>query len=82
MLRQGFRTDKAILQKVNQHLGRMSFGSHCLVNATIRDGRVTLSGNIQYEHQRRPAVKAASSVEGVRGVLDQLKISPRKVYGQ
>jgi osmotically-inducible protein OsmY len=50
---------------------------NCRVNASIHNGQVTLSGNIQYDNQRRPAVKAAGSVEGVRGVLDQLKVVPR-----
>ena len=82
MLHQGSASDKAILKKVNQHLARMSFGSHSRVNAAISNGQVTLSGNIQYENQRRPAMKAVASVEGVRIVLDQLQIPPRKAYGQ
>jgi len=82
MLHQGPTSDKAILKKVNQHLGRMSLGSHSRVTAAVSHGQVTLSGNIQYENQRRPAMKAAASVEGVRGVLDQLRIPPRKAYGQ
>ncbi|MCX7427495.1 MAG: BON domain-containing protein [Planctomycetia bacterium] len=73
MSRQGSESDTAILKKVNQHLTRMS----CRVNAAIHNGQVTLSGNIQYENQRRPALKAAGSVEGVRGVSDQLKVTSR-----
>ena len=79
---QSSASERAILKKVNQHLSRMSFGSRSQVTATISNGQVTLSGNIQYENQRRPAMKAAASVQGVRGVLDQLQIPPRKAYGQ
>ena len=82
MLSQNYGLDKAILKKVNQHLARMSLGSQSRVNAAIRGGQVILSGNIQYENQRRPALKAVGSVEGVRGVLDQLKLLPRKAYGK
>ena len=82
MLSRNYVSDKMILKKVNQHLARASLGSHSRVNAAIYNGQVTLSGNLQYENQRRPALKAAGSVDGVRGVLDQLKLLPRKAYGK
>lgn len=82
MLSQNHASDKMILKKVNQHLARVSVGSKSLVNAAIRNGQITLSGNLQYENQRRPALKAAGCVEGVRGVLDQLKMLPRKAFGK
>ena len=82
MLRQNSASDKVILKKVNQHLARMSFGARSRVAAAVSNGQVTLSGNIQYENQRRPAMKAVASVEGVRVVLDQLQIPTRKAYGQ
>jgi hypothetical protein len=81
MSHMGSAADKAILKKLQQHLARVSLGSQSHVNAMVRDGQVTLSGNLQYENQRRPALKAARSVEGVRGVLDQLRVQPPKVYG-
>ncbi|MBN2022433.1 MAG: BON domain-containing protein [Pirellulales bacterium] len=77
MFNRGSASDKAIFKKANQHLARVSLGSRSRVVLTIRGGQATLSGNIQYESQRRPAVKAISSVDGVRGVLDQLKVLPR-----
>ena len=36
-------------------------------------GSVTLSGNLKYESQRIPLMKALRGVAGVRNVLDQLK---------
>jgi len=74
--------DKALLKKVNQRLERTGLGSRRRVNVTISRGQVTLSGNIQYEHQRRPALKAVSAVEGVRGVLDNLQLQSRDAYGR
>lgn len=73
-------SDKAILKKLQQHLSRISLGAHSRVSATVHSGQVTLSGVLQYENQRRPALKAARSVEGVRGVLDQLRVQPPKAY--
>ena len=63
MSRQNSESDAAILKKVNQHLARMN----CRVNAAIHNGQVTLSGNIQYDNQRRPALKAAGVVHVGRG---------------
>jgi osmotically-inducible protein OsmY len=66
--------DKTILQKVNQRLARASLGSGSRVSVAVCNGQVTLSGNIQYETQRRPAVRAVDGVDGVRGVADQLQL--------
>ncbi|MHC4177735.1 MAG: BON domain-containing protein [Planctomycetota bacterium] len=72
--------DKALLKKVNQRLDRTGLGSRSRVTVTIRSGQVTLSGNIQYEHQRRPALKAVNAVEGVRGVMDHLQVQSRDAH--
>jgi osmotically-inducible protein OsmY len=77
MLRNEPVPDKTILKKVNQRLMRTGLGSRCRVTVTVRSGQVSLSGNIQYESQRRPAVRAAGLVEGVKGVVDQLQIHAR-----
>ncbi len=73
-------SDKTILKKVNQRLARASLGSRSRVIAAVRNGHVTLSGSIQYENQRRPALRAASGVDGVSGVLDQLRVQSRDAH--
>ena len=72
--------DKALLKKINQRLERTGLGSRSRVTVTIRRGQVSLSGNIQYEHQRRPALKAVGSLQGVRGVVDHLQVQSRDAY--
>ena len=74
MLRNEHVPDKTILQQVNQRLARASLGSGSRVSVTVSNGQVTLSGGIQYETQRRPAVRAVDGVDGVRGVADQLQV--------
>ena len=78
MLHRGSASDKTVLKKVNQRLMRASLDSR--VTATVHNGRLTLSGSIQYESQRRPAVRAASGVAGVSGVVDQLQVQARDAY--
>jgi osmotically-inducible protein OsmY len=48
------------------------------MRAVVMGGSVTLSGNLKYESQRIPLVKALRGVSGVRNVLDQLAARPKK----
>ena len=69
--------DKALLQKLNQRLTRLG-SSGGKVTASVVRGDVTLSGTIQYEMQRSSLVKVATSVPGVRRVIDQLTMKPKE----
>ena len=80
MLHRGSESDKAILKKVNQRLARASLGSRSQLTAEVRNGQVTLSGTIQYDNQRRPALRAANGVDGVSRVLDQLQVQSRDAH--
>ncbi|MBN2293936.1 MAG: BON domain-containing protein [Pirellulales bacterium] len=80
MLHKRFESDKTILKKINQRLSRTSIGSQSQITATVRNGQVTLSGSIQYENQRRPAMRAANGVEGVSRIVDQIKLKSRDVH--
>jgi osmotically-inducible protein OsmY len=68
--------DSTLLKRVNDKLSRA--GAQAKVTAAVRAGDVTLSGVLQYEIQRRPLVKAATSVAGVRRVIDQMRVEARK----
>jgi osmotically-inducible protein OsmY len=70
--------DKDILKRVNEKLSRAGGGSNTKVSATVRQGDVTVSGTLQYEMQRQPLIKAATSVPGVRRVIDQLQVNKVK----
>lgn len=70
--------DSSILKKVNENLMRTGTGGQAKVQAGVRNGDVTLSGSLQYEMQRRSMVKAATSVAGVRRVIDQMTVSVTK----
>ena len=72
-----FVSDKTLLQKVNQRMSRMG-GAQGQVIVAVMGGDVTLTGTLQYETQRLGLVKTASSVAGVRRVIDQLRVQPPK----
>jgi hypothetical protein len=80
MQRSGQVPDKRISQKVEQRVARAGLGSQARVTVQVRNGDVTLSGTLQYDTQRKPVVRAARGVDGVRRIVDQLqlKASPKK----
>lgn len=69
--------DNILLKKVNERLQRAGSGTS-RVTATVRSGTVTLIGALQYEIQRRPMVKAATSTAGVMRVVDQMTVAAKK----
>ena len=75
MLRREPTGDKTILKDVNRRLARTGWGSHCRV--AVAGGRVMLSGQIQHERQRQLVLKAVNGVEGIKTVVDQMKVRPR-----
>jgi hypothetical protein len=74
--------DKAINLKVTQQLSARGMRSPCKIAVQTAKGVVTLSGDIEYEHQRNAAIQAARHLDGVNSVVDQLhvkaKTSPQK----
>lgn len=73
-------TDKTLQKTVSQKLARGGTGSQCRVTATVAHGNVTLAGTLQYEAQRAPLLKLIARIAGVRRVIDQLRLLPKKVY--
>jgi len=66
--------DEMIHENLNLWLSRMESKGRDHVTATIRGGNVTLSGTLSYEHQRRVVLNGVRSIEGVRRVIDHLRI--------
>jgi len=69
--------DKALMNKVTQKLSRCGAGSQLRVQATIRNGTVTLSGVLDFDYQRKPILRAVGGVEGVRMVIGELSVKPQ-----
>jgi len=67
-------SDETIIQKVTRQLSNRGMQSPCHIDVVSRKGDVTLSGTIQYEHQRLAALHAVRGVDGVRHVVDQMHV--------
>jgi hypothetical protein len=66
--------DRSIDQKVSQQLANRGMRPPCKVSASSKGGTVTLTGKIQYEHQRNLCIQMTRRVEGVKRVVDQLQV--------
>jgi len=70
-------SDRVVVQKVTQVLINHGLRPPCEIHVLSRSGTVTLTGTIQFEYQRKNAVRSASAVPGVRRVKDQLALKHR-----
>jgi len=70
------RTDADIARTVENVLQWTTFLKKDLVKIMVEGGWVTLSGEVNWEYQRRAAVDAIRFLMGVKGVYDMITIKP------
>ena len=73
-------SDRVVIQKVTQMLINHGIRTPCDIHIASKGGNVTLSGTIQYDFQRKNAVRTAMGVPGVRRVIDQLTVKHRETW--
>lgn len=66
--------DSTLRREVHEQLARQEALAN--VHPTVRDGVVYLQGSVPTQAARMEARKAAESVQGVRGVKEELTINP------
>lgn len=66
--------DRTITQQVQNQLAGRGLAAPCRVTVATQNGNVTLSGNVQFAHQKSMAVRVASAMQGVRRVIDRLVV--------
>jgi osmotically-inducible protein OsmY len=49
------------------------------VQAVVHNGRVTLTGNVEWLYQKEIAEKAVRHIRGVRGVMNHVTVAPKSV---
>ncbi len=64
------------MQQVTQRLATRGLRSPCKIDVQSRNGEVTLTGAIQYPHQRSSAKQAAATAAGVKNVVDRMTVKP------
>lgn len=68
-------TDQAIEQECKLRLGKAKAVPAGAVTVAVKDGWVTLSGTSRNHFERLAAKNAVRDVDGVRGVVDDIRIS-------
>ncbi len=76
MMHQEKIKDSVISQKVKEKISSAGLRAPCQVAVVSANGQVTVSGSIQYEHQRPLALRAIRGVAGVQRVVDQMRVIP------
>ncbi len=69
--------DKTLLKNVERKLMQKCAGA-ARISATVRSGDATITGIIKNEHERRPIVRCVAAVQGIRRVVDQLRLAEKK----
>jgi osmotically-inducible protein OsmY len=74
-----FAADKPVSDGLITDLVRMKLAGDSVVKGgalevEVKDGAVTLSGNVQAEKQKAKAEKLAHKVKGVKSVTNQIKV--------
>jgi osmotically-inducible protein OsmY len=72
-------SDKSLLKTINQRLSRTGSSSGSRITASVQQGTVTVTGKLLHEIQRSPIIKTVSRIAGVRRVIDQLQLAPKKI---
>ena len=73
-------SDRSITQQVRNKIACRGLNSPCHITVDTQKGEVTLSGSVQFAHQKGTAVQIASVISGVRRVIDRLIVKAAAKY--
>jgi osmotically-inducible protein OsmY len=68
------KTDTEILQRL---IGEIRLDPQ--IKMKVEDGWVYFEGDVDFEYERKAAEQAVEKIEGIKGVVNHVKIKPRKV---
>jgi osmotically-inducible protein OsmY len=71
------RTDEDIARAAVRALEDRITVPHDQIKITVRDGWITLEGNVDWNYQKEAAESAVRYLAGVRGVTNLIKVKPR-----
>jgi osmotically-inducible protein OsmY len=72
--------DSTITRQVQGKIAGRGLCAPCRVAVATSKGQVTLTGTVQYAHQKTTAVQATSGIAGVRRVVDLLTVKAVAKY--
>ena len=71
------RTDEDIARAAVRALAEHISVPRDRIKVTVRDGRITLEGEVEWQYQRQATEAAVRNLPGVKGVINWIAIKPR-----
>ncbi len=71
------RTDEDIARATVRALADHITVPRDRIKVTVRDGQITLEGDVEWQYQRQAAEAAVRNLPGVKGVINWITIKPR-----
>ena len=68
------KDDDRLELRITNKLSNIGLRAPCRIMVEIHNGTVKLKGKVQYDYQKRSAITATRSMDGVRGIIDDLKV--------
>lgn len=78
----GFVADTEIETRLGVVFFRHHYATYHRLNVNVYEGRVLLTGVLEKEEMREDAVRLAWQVSGVKAVIDEIKIGPKRTVGE
>ncbi|MGZ3537311.1 MAG: BON domain-containing protein [Syntrophales bacterium] len=73
----GERTDEDIAKAAVRALEDRITVPHERIKVTVRDGWITLEGDVEWNYQKVSAETAVRYLSGVKGIINQISVKPR-----
>jgi osmotically-inducible protein OsmY len=70
--------DHTLADRARRQLSNRGLRAPCEINVQVQSGVVTLSGKVEYAHQKQTALRAARGLEGARSIIDQVQVIPMR----
>ena len=80
MMHKGVVPDRSITEKVAHQLISRGFRSPCHVDVQTKGGVVTVSGKVEYEHQRTAVLHMIRGIDGVVHTVDHMQVMPAQTH--
>jgi hypothetical protein len=68
------KEDDRLRHKLENKLSNQGLRAPCRLSVEVYQKTATLTGMVQYEYQKRSAIQAARTLDGVSSVIDRIKI--------
>lgn len=68
--------DSVLKNKVTQQLANRGLRTPCRIHVEVRKGVLTLTGQVNYPHQRDAAMAAVRSIDGLSRIHEQIQVKP------